>query len=209
MLLLCGCSSQTNTWGQYFQILRDSWRNSTENSVIKLEQAAAIPYASLSYRVNGSSEMMLVLATVNNGEQLWTAASRVVLLTHDGRILRTVGLPHDRGGLASQTRTPLPPPAQALQSSYRSARIADFPDVGLHGVTLACVTSARGRQLVTILGTAMSTTRVDEVCQSRDPRWSFTDSYWVDAETGFVWQSLQHLHPSGTTLQVKILRPPS
>jgi hypothetical protein len=208
LLFLLGCSSQTSAWSQYYQILRQSWLNTTGKGTVNVEQAAAIPYASLAYRVNGGSEMLLVLATDTRGDQLWTAASRVVLLTHDGRILRSVGLPQDRAAMASQTRTPLPPPAQALQAPYSSSRIMDFPDVGLHGIMLNCVSTARGRQLVTIFSTAIATTRVDEVCQSRNPRWSFTDSYWVDSESGFVWQSLQHLHPSGTTVQVKILRPP-
>lgn len=207
-LLLAGCSSQNSIWSQYFQVVRESWRNSTGSGQITMEQAAAIPYATLAYRVDGSSEMMLVLATNNNGDLLWTAASRVVFLTRDGRILRSVGLPHDRGGMNPQARETLPPPAQALRGAFSSARVADFPDVNLHGVRLTCVSAVKGRQIVTILGTALATTRVDETCESRTPRWRFTDSYWVDADSGFVWQSLQHLHPSGTTVQVKILRPP-
>lgn len=208
VLLLAGCSSQSSIWGQYFQVLRESWRNTTGGGVITLEQAAEIPYASLAYRVNGGSEALLVLATDTNNAQLWTAASRVVLLTRDGRILRSVGLPHDRGGMTAQQNTAgLPAPAQALTAPYRSTRLADFPDVGLHGVMLDCAATARGRQVVTILGTAMAATRVDETCHSRSPRWSFTDSYWLD-DDGFVWQSIQHLHPSGTVVQVKILRPP-
>jgi hypothetical protein len=208
VLLLAGCSSQNSVWTQYFQVLREGYRSSTGSGMVTMEQAAAIPYASLAYRVDGSSEALLVLASSTNGDLLWTAASHVVLLTREGRVLRTVGLPHDRGGMVTETRSSLPPPAQALQGSYRSVRIADFPDVGLHGVRLTCVTTARGPELVTILGTALATRRIDEVCESRNPRWSFSDSYWVDPESGFVWKSLQHLHPSGPVLDVKILRPP-
>jgi hypothetical protein len=174
-----------------------------------LEQAAEIPYATLAYRINGNSEVMLVLATENSGDLLWTAASRVVLLTREGRILRSVGLPHDRAGMTAESvRAPIPAPAQALKASYRSVRVADFPDAGLHSVRLSCVSTARGLEMVTILGTALPTRRVEETCESRSPRWSFTDQYWVDASSGFVWQSLQHLHPAGPTIQIKILRPP-
>jgi hypothetical protein len=174
---------------------------------VSLEQASSIPYATLAYRVNGSSEAMLVLATDSNGDQLWTAASRVVLMTRDGRILRSVGMPHNRGATASQGASGIPAPSQALSAPYRSIWLVDFPDVELHGVIINCFATARGRQLVNVLGTRLATTRVDEVCQSRDPRWSFTDSYWIDAG-GFVWQSIQHLHPAGTRVQIKILRPP-
>ncbi len=207
--MLVGCSSQDKIWGQYFQVVREGWRNSTGNGQVTMDQAAKIPYASLSYRVNGSSEAMLVLATDSNGDLLWTAASRVVLMTRNGRIMRSVGFPHDRAGMTSESvSAPLPPPGQATQRAFRSVRLADFPDASLYGVRLTCVSTQRGAEMVTILGTQVATRRVDETCESRSPRWSFTDRYWVDAQSGFVWQSLQHLHPAGSIVQVKILRPP-
>jgi hypothetical protein len=207
-LILAGCSSQANLWSQYFQVLREGWRNSTGQGTVTIEQAAAIPYATLAYRLNGSSERLLVLATNTNGDLLWTAASRVVMQTRDGRVQRTVGLPRDRGSLSAAPSAPIPAPGQALRASYRSVKFADFPDAGLYGVQINCLTKAGGREMINILGTAISTTRVDESCESNTPRWRFTDSYWVDAESGFVWLSLQHLHPAGGTLQIRILRPP-
>jgi hypothetical protein len=208
-LLLSGCSSQSSTlWGQYLQVLRESYRQTTGGGRVTMDQAAAVPYASVAYRADGGSERMLVLASDTNGDLLWTAASRVVLLTRDGRLLRSIGLPHDRGGLSPQAGSTLAPPVAALKAPYRSVRLADFPDLSLYGVTLNCVTTARGRANVMVLGTALVTTRVDETCQSQRPRWSFTDSYWLDADSGFVWMSMQNVHPSGTRLQIKILRPP-
>jgi hypothetical protein len=208
LFLLGGCSSQANVWGQYFEFMKQGYRNSTGGGVISIEQAAAIPYATLAYRVDGSSEKLLVLATDTNGDLLWTAASRIVLLIRDGRILRSVGLPNDRSNLRTQTDAPLAPLMGALKSPFRTTRQVDFPDIGLYGVVLNCITQQRGRQLVNILGTAIATTRIDERCESRSPRWSFTDSFWLDGESGFAWQSVQHVHPKGTVVQIKILRPP-
>ena len=208
-LILTGCSTQASVWGQYWTVIREGYRNSTGGGVVTLEQATAIPYASLAYRVDGSSEQILVLATDTNGDQVWTAASRVVLLTRNGRIVRSVGLPHDRNDIRGlQAGAVIPAPAMALRATYRDIRQADFPDIGLYSVSLNCVAQQRGRQVVNILGTAMATTRIDERCESQSPRWSFTDSYWLDTETGFVWQSVQHLHPKGPAVHVKILRPP-
>jgi hypothetical protein len=208
LLLLAGCSSQTSIWGQYSQLLRESWRNSTGGGIVTMEQAAAIPDATLADRVDGSSELLLVLATDSDGDLLWTSASRVALVTRDGRILRSVGLPHDKGGMSGPAGAPLSPVAAALKAPYRSTRIADFPDIGRYGMALTCTAAARGRQLVTVLGTAIVTTKVEERCESSNPRWSFTDSYWLDPESGLVWQSLQNTHPSGTRVGIKILRPP-
>lgn len=208
MLLLGGCSSQASVWGQYFEFVKQGYRSSFGGGVISIEQAAGIPYATLAYRLDGSSEKLLVLATNTNGTLLWTAASRIVFSTHDGRILRTVGLLNNRGDLRSPAGGTLSPPADALRAPYRSTRQTDFPEAGLYGVVLNCVTQQRGRQLVRILGTAITTTRVEERCESRSPRWTFTDSFWLDTESGFAWQSIQHLGPKGPVVQVKILRPP-
>ena len=62
------------------------------NGRVTRDQAAAIPYASMGYRLDDGIRALLVLATDANGEQLWTSAAHVVIVTRDGRIVRTVGL---------------------------------------------------------------------------------------------------------------------
>ena len=208
LLLVAGCSSDQGAWREYFQIVRQGLSGSFRKAAITRTQAAAIPYASLGYRIDGSAETILVLATDSNDDLLWTAASHVVLMTRGGRVLRSVGLSHDVAATTAQNASSLPPLLDALRSSYRSTRLVDLPDIGAYGVVLNCVTAARGPQTITIIGTAIATTRVDETCRSTKPRWSFTDNYWIDAKTGFAWHSVQHLHPAGTTIQIEIFRPP-
>ncbi|MBV9548900.1 MAG: YjbF family lipoprotein [Alphaproteobacteria bacterium] len=208
LLLLGGCSSQQNDWGTYLQLLRHSLSGNFGKSSISRGQAAAIPYASLGYRINGSSEAILVLATDSNGGQLWTASSHIVLITHGGRIIRSIGLPHDIAGIKATGTQDLRPLSDALHGPFRSNRIADLPDMGAYDISLSCVTRSVGAQNITIIGVTIPTMRVDETCQSTKPRWSFTDNYWIDADTGFVWHSVQHIHPAGTTIQLEIFRPP-
>lgn len=207
LLLGAGCSSEGNQWLEYFQMLRQSVNGQFRDTGITRSQAAAVSYASLGYRLDGSREAMLVLATDINGDQLWTAGSHVVLLTRGGRVVRSVGLTHDIGATSPQGTAVMPPLSDALRAPYRSIRVIDIPDVG-YGIVLSCLTTAKGKQNISIIGTSIATRRIDETCRSASFRWSFTDSYWLDADSGFVWHSVQHLHPSGTTLQIEIFRPP-
>lgn len=207
-LLLAGCSSNQGPWPQYLKLLRQGLNNGFSAQYVTLEQAAKIPYASLGYRLNSGNEALLVLATDTNGTQLWTAASRVVLQTRDGRVVRSVGLPRDIGALASRSSMSLPAPGDARKAPFQSSRRMDFPDIGIYDVQVTCQSRVRGQQMIRVLGTAMSTVQVDESCRSITPRWSFTDSFWLDRETGFVWQSLQHIHPAGARIELKIFRPP-
>lgn len=207
LLAASGCSSEGGAWSEYFQLVRQGINASFHKTSITRDQAASVPYASLGYRINGGDEAFLVLATDNNDDLLWTAASHVVLLTQGGRVVRSVGLAHDIAGTQAQGGA-LPPLLNALKGPYRSNRTVDLPDIGAYGVSLSCITTARGPQTISIIGTPIETVRVDEACRSSRPYWSFTDNYWIDPKSGFTWHSIQHLHPVGTTIQIEVFRPP-
>lgn len=206
---LAGCGSSDfggSYWTDYLKVARQSISASFTPQKVTREQAASVPFASLGYAVNGGSQQMLVLATSSNGDQIWTAASRVVLAMHDGRVLRSVNLPHD---LAATTPTgtaePLPL-ATALKGSFISTRLVDLPDIGIYQLELSCQTTMRGSQAVDIIGTRMDLKLVQERCESRKHTWSFVNDYWLDPQSGFIWRSVQHVHPR-TTLTIEILRP--
>ena len=207
-LVLTGCSSRPDwMYQQYFQLMRQSIAARFGDQHVSREDAAAIPYASIGYRVNGGPQVLLVLASDTGGELLWTAKSHVVILTQAGRIIRTVGLPHDVAGVTPQGGHVLPPLAEALQRPVPSVRFADFPDAGTYGVALACVAATAGPQTITILGTAIQTIRIDEKCTSDKLRWSFVDNYWIDPQGGLAWRSIQHIHPK-EVVETEIFRPP-
>jgi hypothetical protein len=172
------------------------------------DQAAAISFASMGYSLDGGNQAMLILATDNGGELLWTSSARVVIVTRGGRVVRTLGLDHDLSGLSGRNNTPPPPLAAAVQAPFASTRLEDFPELGLYGVEVSCRARMVGRQSIQILGQAVSTIRVDESCRSNRPEWSFTDNFWVDSESGLVWRSRQHVHPRGGTVETEIFRPP-
>ena len=205
---LAGCTNANSNYIQYFQLIRQSFSQPFNNGAVPREQAASIPYASMGYRLNGARQNLLVLATDTNGDLLWTSANHVVLVTRDGRLVRTVGLPRNIASVTPTLNAAMTPPSQVLKSAFTSVRSADFPDDGHYSVPIQCKTISRGRATITILGKALSTVRADEICESSSLGWSFRDSYWVDAQSGFVWRSIQHLTPKGDTVETEVLRPP-
>jgi len=84
---------------------------------------------------------------------------------------------------------------------------ADFRDMGLYAVPVACEIHPGVPDPITILGADLHTVRVDETCNSAGIGWSFTITYWVAPDTNRVWRSIQHIHPDGMTVQIQILRP--
>jgi hypothetical protein len=188
--------------------MRQSLSASFGNARVTREQAAAIPYATMGYSLDEGNQALLVLGTDSGGELLWTSAAHVVIVTRDGRIVRSLGLGQDLSGLTTRNNMALPAPATAIRQPFSSARLEDFPELGLYGVLVTCHAQLVGRQSIKILGQAISTFRVDEACNSIKPDWSFTDSFWVDGDNGLVWRSRQHVHPKGGIVDTEIFRPP-
>ena len=210
-LLAAACSSSgsgNTNYSQFYQILRQSVSASFGNARITREQAAAIPYATMGYSLEGGNQALLVLGTDSGNQLLWTSSAHVVIVTRDGRIVRTLGLGHDLSGMTARDNAKPVAPSAAIHAPFASTRLEDFPELGLYGVIVSCRAHAVGRQPVKILGQAISTIRVDEACQSRNPDWSFVDSYWVDADNSLVWRSRQHVNPKGGVVEIEIFRPP-
>jgi Group 4 capsule polysaccharide lipoprotein gfcB, YjbF len=206
---LAGCGSSGNfTYRQYGNLLGQAFRSSFAHASVPREAVAAIPYATMGYRLNGGDEAVLVLATKTEQSELWTASSHVVFQTSHGRITRTVGLPRDLGGLTPQDSAELPPLSAALKAPFTSRRFADLPQGNIYGLPITCTTVAGRPETIVILGQALSAMRVDENCESRQLNWRFVDNYWLDPKTGYSWRSHQHLSPEGETVDTEIFRPP-
>lgn len=207
---VAGCSSggSSTTYAQYWTAVKRSWQGTFGTVRVTKEEAAAIPYASMGYRVDGGPERLLILATDTNGKRLWTSADHIVLVTRGGQIVRTVGLPHDLGGISFRGDIEDLLPAAALHHDVLVTRYADFPDMGAYSVPIICHAHNMGAQSVIILGQEIAAFRVEEACHSKKPEWSFTDTYWVDGKSGLVWKSIQHIHPK-SKIETEILRPPA
>lgn len=208
-LLLGGCdSNRDTTYSQAWQVVKASVQADFGNQRITRAQAAGVPYASMGWRLDGGLQSLIVLATDTNGDQMWTSAERVVLVTHDGRLLRSVGLPHNLGGRSSKSGEPAPSPAQALKGAFQSRWVVDYPDTGHYGVQIDCQSRYAGRETIKILGEAMMTARIAERCYSPDLRWRFTNTFWVDPQNGTVWRARQYYHPQAGVLETELFRPP-
>lgn len=203
-LLLAGCSSTGDSdYAQFYRTVRQSFGHGR----ITKDQAAAIPYASMGYRMNDGPEQLVVLATDSNGEQLWTSAARIVIATRGGRVVRTVGLPANVSAVMAAGQE-LPPLAAALRAQQTYTRLEDLPEMGIYGASLNCRATYMGAQTIMILGRGISTRKIDEICNSESLNWSFTDSFWLDPDSGLTWRSIQHVSPRNGKIETEILRPP-
>jgi hypothetical protein len=170
---------------------------------VTLEEAAAIPYASIGFQIDDGAQGILVLATDNAGQRLWTSATHIAIVTEHGHIMKTAGFPHNLGNTY---------PAGAEEAARNSGitRVGDFPDLGLYGVGIFCEEQRIGAETITLLGKPIQTVHFEEHCHSDKAKlaWRFTNLFWRDLNSEFVWRSEQYVHPKLGRITLEILRPP-
>jgi hypothetical protein len=209
-LALCsaGCSSDgTSDYGQLFQYVSSAWTG--RDTAVTHEQASAIPYASLGVRIGDGPEQMLVLATGDNSKSSWTSASHFVLQTEYGRIVQSVGFAADIDGLQSQAGEKISSPADSIASARTEKFLADFGNIHRYSVPITCKIGPTGNEPITILGSAINTVHVTEICYAALLDWNFENSYWIDPQSGLVWRSVQYVHPNTDPIETETLRPPA
>ena len=201
-LSLTDCSSdQSNDYGQVFQIFTHIFGG--EDDRVTYQQAAGIPFSTIGVRVGDSTEGILVLGSSNGDEQLWTAASHIVLVTRNGRVVRTAGLEEN----LSEMRLVRGSVSGSLPSA-ETVWEADFPDRHLYSVPVTCKAYSGGADTYNNFNSAVPVIKVMDECRSDKIDWSFTNTYWIAPQTGLMWHSIQHISPKLDPLELRVLRPP-
>ena len=200
--MLAGCSSDGGDWSSLVGAARVAWEGGA--NAVNIDQAAAIPFATLGLRLDQGQEQILILATDDDGVRLWTAPGHVSLVTQDGRILRTAGLGTDLTARSTVQRGD-----EDWTHRHRYDWTADFNDLGQYSIAIRCDVAPEGADSIEILGKTFETIRIAESCESSSMDWRFENTYWVSPESGRVWRSIQHVHPKGPVLEVEYLRPPA
>lgn len=199
---LAGCGSDSD-FEQLSGVLWQSVSTVTgEGPPVQRVQAAAVPFASLGLRYGSNAEAMLVLATKTGDESEWLAGTQVSVITRDGRIVRTVGLPHNITGVVG----PIPDtgPDAAPDSHHY---LYDFGDRHIYGALVQCTQRDMGAENIEIIGGSHATRHIVETCHAPQLDWDFQNDFWRDAATGYVWKSIQAIHPQDEPITLESLRP--
>jgi len=170
------------------------------------DEVTRIPYASIAVRFQDNAQSLLVLGRYDGDDLHWISTQREVLVTRRGRLVQTYGLPDDIRETRFMTDDPVGKPIEA-ESGTVCLRTIDLEPRHVDGIVIRSRFENAGRSPLTILGSTHATDEWVEANVAPDLDWSFSNRFWVDADTGFVWKSLQHLSPRLPPLEIIVYRP--
>ena len=179
-----------------------------EDFPITEELVNQIPYASIRMKIGKGPAGLLILESVTNNIYTWVSADNIYISTKEGRIVRAEGLPNNLidffSGEPSFTDILSSPDSYADNYRYVSF---DNPEVFNMKVKISY--KKIGLEEIIILDNKRKLFLIEETIENSYIRWSYVNRYWVEQETGFVWQSHQVIAPNVPPILIQITKKPS
>lgn len=182
--------------------------NSGKRSAFDADYPDSLPYASIAITRKGAARALMILGKVEDDELHWISADRAVLVTRNGRLTRTFGLPENilrtefsdpdyfrKGGLP-----------QTNPTANIRRRVVDFSPGNRYAVVVNSSLELAGEEIITIGKRQHQTWRYEERCSAAELGWQCINSYWLDAQ-GTPWRTTQTIGPQSAPMILEITKP--
>jgi hypothetical protein len=200
----CGISP---VWRNAFEVARFLTVGQPDVEITR-DVVDKIPYATISAKIGKGPRSILVLMRVQGRDLYWVSADAATIVTRDGRIVKTAGLPDNLRVTMFDRPDPVAFTLHDLKSDIEFRRTIDFDSGNLFGLRVVSTLSPIGTERISIAGLDIETVQIREENTVLDSiRWNFTNDYWVDSIDGFVWKSRQHISPKFAPIDFEVLKP--
>jgi len=205
-LLLSGCANSPSVFNA-LKAARYTFSGLPDKPVTR-KQVSNIPYATISAKIGRGPRSILVLDRKTKEDYHWISADRAVIVTRNGRIVKTYGFPENIKQTQLSGADPVNRTLHELTTDRTSSRTIDTDSGNRFGLKVDSRFELLGPREINIAEIDIKTVLVKEVNTSSTINWSFTNYYWVDAFDGFVWKSTQHIARSFPPVDIEVLKPP-
>ena len=165
------------------------------------------PYAAIRARMGRSGQVIMILGRIDGPDLHWISADHVAIATRRGRVVETAGLPENLVHTMFSGADPITAVAHRWDTPVKLRRMIDIEPGTHYGVTVISTIERIAVEHIEILDFSYETNVLRESAYAAELDWSYDNYYWVDAKTGFVWKSIQHIAPSLVPFQFEILKP--
>lgn len=121
--------------------------------------------------------------------------------------MKTAGLPENLRGTQLEKNDPVATGLHKLTGPTEFVRWIDTDYENRYQMKVVSRFELIRRERITILGRQYDTIHGREINHAPDIGWKYTNLYWVDERTGFVWKSRQYIARSFGPLEFEVLKP--
>lgn len=180
-----------------------TWRNA---DAFDADYAENLSFASIAVSVKNSRKALLVLARAEQDQLHWMSSDRGVLVTRDGRLVKTVGLPENLVGTEFLSPDFFEAGRLSAQGELSAKRLIDVAPGNRYGLLVEAKLVRNQAEGIRIGKRTYDTVRFTEHCFAPQISWKFTNSYWLDGQ-GTIWRSSQYATPGAGPMEIEITKP--
>ena len=176
--------------------------------VFTREQLNAVPFATIALKDAEGNRSYVVPVADNGGYLNYQDAARRSLIFRGGLITATQGLSYNLSAVRHALDDPIVTPTPVAEwpgNIYRNYQFKLSGGAKDFTITTSCVYALGARERIEIVELFFDTIRVDETCSNAVR--TFTNTYWADPNTGFIWRSKQWIGPRQEPMNIEIIRP--
>lgn len=171
-------------------------------------QLNEVPFATIALMDADGNRSYVVPVADNGGYLNYQDAARRSLIMRGGLITATQGLSYNLSAVRFDMDDPIVTPKPVAKwpaSVFRNYQFKLSGGARDFEITTACAYTLGPRERIEIVELFFETVRVDETCSNTQR--SFTNSYWAEPNTGFIWRSKQWIGPLQDAMHLEIIRP--
>lgn len=168
-----------------------------------------LSYATMRAKIGRGPRGLLALGGYDGQNLQWFSKDGAVFVTRGGRVLQTAGLPENLRGTQWENTDPVQDGLQKLTAPTDFIRWIDSDFENRYQMQIESRFELVRHEKIEILAREYVTIFATEICRAPDIGWNFTNQYWIDEKTGFVWKSRQYIARSFGPLQFEVLKPPA
>ena len=210
IIVLAGCSAlPPNVAGNFNQTFKafSALIYGYEDYPINQALIDEIPYATLRMKIGKGPAGLLILESIDQDKYTWVSADNIYITTRGGRIIRAEGLNNNLVDFVSSE----PSFKELIDGDYIQSqfRMISLDNPSVFNMKLKVSYKRVGFEEVIILDKKRELILIEETIENSYIRWKYNNKYWVDKNTGYVWQSIQEIAPDIAPIFIQITKKPS
>ncbi len=189
--LLAACSQSQKGIGDTFAVAIFG----TPDVELTPDQVRAIPYASMYAKVNDGAQIFVVLAYAENGNLKWVTRDQAMLVTRNGRLIKTLGLPDNLLEVTNLSSDPLLHANRITDGAVWTRTQSWTEQQQLRSATFTSRFHIVGTETVTVLNAPHAWRVIEEQVSVAELNTEYRNRFWIDPLSGAVLKTEQYLGP--------------
>lgn len=207
-ILLAGCTTNREEQG-YFADFYNAWQEIKQQElVLNWTEAQQLPYATLRVNLAERSPALMPLGYLSPQQQKWYSKDSYGFTTENARITQIYNVDSEISSIKpSPLWQQLRLSSIKLNQSVTLPILIDYLSLKRIGVKASVTIHGDGYEIRQLFGQNVRLFRVSEQIVIPSMKYEYTNYYWRDPQSGFIWESIQKWGPDVPKIYYQVLKP--